>query len=74
MSKDFNDVPLSSLLASTIPLSFQFSCLSEDAFSHLMASRAGIDSAASFIIPTYVLVSSYNIIYAERKKAFLSKI
>jgi hypothetical protein len=38
--------------------------------SYLMAFRAGTDSAMSFIIPTYVLVSLCNIIYVERKALY----
>lgn len=36
----------------------------------LMAFRAETDSAVSFIIPTYVRMPFYNIIYVERREFY----
>lgn len=47
------------------PLLFDFHVLLMDTCSRSMAFRAETDSAVSFIIPTYVLVSFYNIIYID---------
>lgn len=41
--------------------------------SKLMAFRAGTDSAVSLIIPTYVLVSFYNIIYVDESSFVIKK-
>lgn len=55
------------------PLLFRISCPSKDTYFVLTAFRAGTDSAVSFIIPTYVLVSFYNIIYVDEGSFVIKK-
>lgn len=64
---NINDFRPTSLL---FPFHFNFHVFLKDTYFYLMAFRAGTDSAMSFIIPTYVLLSFYNIIYVERKEIY----